>query len=312
MGTPALWAGFTIAVLLLLALDLWVFHRRGKHVSHRAAMISAGLQSAAYVGLSLAFDYWILRTHGSAPALNFFAGYVIEKSLSADNLLIFLLVFRAFGIEEEFQHRVLFWGVLGALVLRGLLIAMGAALLNRFAWTLYVFGAFLVVAGVRTLVKGHPKFNAEQNRALRWAGRLFPVATTDTGGDFFAVENDRRVITKLFLALLVIEAADLLFAVDSIPAVFGITRDPFLVYTSNVCAILGLRAFYTLLAGMLPLFRYLDSGIAAVLIFIGSKMLIEPWIHVPTYLSLAMVAAILTIAMIASKITERKANLSRA
>jgi tellurite resistance protein TerC len=275
-------------------------------------MISAGLQSAAYVALSLGFDYWILRTHGSAPALNFFAGYVIEKSLSADNLLVFLLVFRAFGIEEEFQHRVLFWGVLGALVLRGLLIAMGAALLNRFAWTLYVFGAFLVVAGVRTLVKGHPKFDAEQNRALRWAGRLFPVAKTDTGSNFFAVENGRRVITKLFLALLVIEAADLLFAVDSIPAVFGITRDPFLVYTSNVCAILGLRAFYTLLAGVLPLFRCLDSGIAAVLIFIGSKMLVDPWIHVPTYASLAVVAAILMIAVIASKIAERKASASRA
>jgi tellurite resistance protein TerC len=312
VGTPALWSGFTIAVLLLLTLDLWVFHGRAKHVSHRAAMVSAALQSAAYVALSLGFDYWILRTDGSGPALNFFAGYLIEKSLSADNLLVFLLVFRAFGIEEQFQHRVLFWGVLGAFVLRGLLIAMGAALLNRFAWTLYVFGAFLVVAGVRTLVRGHPKFDAQQNRVLRWAGRLFPVAKTEAGGNFFAIENGRCVITKLFVALLVIEAADLLFAVDSIPAVFGITRDPFLVYTSNVCAILGLRAFYTLLAGALPLFRFLDSGIAAVLIFIGSKMLIDPWIHVPTYLSLAIVAAILTIAVIASKIAERKASASHA
>jgi tellurite resistance protein TerC len=306
MGTPGLWTGFTLVVLLLLALDLWIFHRRTERVSMR----NAAFWSCAYVAMSLGFNYWILRTHGSAPALNFFAGYVVEKSLSADNLLVFLLVFRAFGVEEKFQHRILFWGLVGALVLRGLLIAMGAVLLNRFAWMLYFFGALLVFAGVRTLIRGQPKFDAQRNPVLRWAGRLFPVSQSNTGENFFVIENGRRMVTRLFLALLVIEAADLLFAVDSIPAVFGITRDPFLVYTSNVCAILGLRAFYTLLAGALPLFRFLDAGIGAVLIFIGSKMLIDPWVHVPTYVSLAVVAAILTVAVIASKLADRKAKPS--
>ena len=273
----------------------------------------AALWSAVCVALSLGLNYWILREHGSAPALSFFTGYVLEKSLSADNLQVFLLVFRAFGVQERFQHRVLFWGVLGALILRGLMVGVGAALVNRFAWILYLFGAFLVLAGIRTLVRGQPKFDPEKNRALRWASRLFPVAkTSDTGESFFVIENGRRAVTHLFLALVVIEVADLLFAVDSIPAVFGVTRDPFLVYSSNVCAILGLRAFYTLLAGILPLFRYLDAGIGAVLIFIGGKMLVEPWIHVPAYVSLAVVAALLTIAIVASLISGKRPEASHA
>jgi tellurite resistance protein TerC len=308
MGSPALWAGFTAGVLVFLALDLWVFHRNAETPS----MGRAALWSALCVALSMGFDYWILRAHGSAPALSFFTGYVLEESLSADNLLVFLLVFRAFGVQERFQHRVLFWGVLGALILRGLMVGVGAALVNRFAWILYIFGAFLVLAGIRTLVRGQPKFDPDNSRPLRWASKLFSVAQADTGQSFFAIENGRRVVTHLFLALVVIEVADLVFAVDSIPAVFSVTRDPFLVYTSNVCAILGLRAFYTLLAGVLPLFRYLDAGIGAVLIFIGGKMLLEPWIDVPTYVSLAVVAALLAIAIIASLIAGKDSEASHA
>jgi len=307
MGTPALWIGFNVVVVVLLALDLWVFHRH----AHRVSLGQAAFWSAFWVALSLGFNYWILRTYGSGPGLEFFTGYVVEKSLSVDNLFVFLLVFRSFGIEPRYQHRVLFWGVLGALVLRGLFVGAGAALVHRFEWFLYLFGVFLVFAGARTLFKGHPEFDPEQSSALRWMGSFLRIAKGDTGQKFFVVENGQRAVTRLFLALVVIDGADLIFALDSIPAIFGITQDPFLVYTSNVCAILGLRALYMLLAGVIPMFRYLDAGISAVLIFIGGKMLVEPWYHMPTHLALAVVAALLCMAVIASFIARRGSNAAR-
>ena len=254
----------------------------------------------------MAFGSWILRAHGKAAGIEFFTGYLIEKSLSLDNIFVFLLVFRALGVQPQFQHRVLFWGVVGALLLRGIMIAAGVALMHRFAWILFVFGAFLLYAGLHLLIRGHKEFRPEGNPLLRWARRIFPMAEGETGQRFFVVENGRTAVTSLFLALLVIEGADLLFALDSIPAVFGVTRDPFLVYTSNVCAILGLRSFYFLLAGALPLFRYLDAGISSVLIFIGAKMLAEPWLHVPTYLSLVVVSALLGTAVVASLLAARE------
>ena len=214
-------------------------------------------------------------------------------------------MFRALGVQPQFQHRVLFWGVVGALLLRGIMIAAGAALIHRFAWILLVFGAFLLYAGVHLLIRGHKNLRPEGNPLLRWARRIFPVAAGETGASFFVAENGRTAVTSLFLALLVIEGADLLFALDSIPAVFGVTRDPFIVYTSNVCAILGLRSFYFLLAGVLPLFRYLDAGISSVLIFIGAKMLAEPWLHVLTYVSLIIVSALLGTAVVASLFATR-------
>jgi len=296
MGTPALWIGFSAAVLALLALDLGVFNRHAHVVSLR----EAAFWSLLWVALSLTFGWWILRSHGSSAGLEFFTGYVIEKSLSLDNILVFLLVFRALGVQPQFQHRVLFWGVVGALVLRGIMIATGVGLIHRFSWILYVFGAFLLYAGVHLLIRGHKGFRPEGNPLLRWVRRIFPVAAGETGQHFFVVENGRTAVTSLFLALVVIEGADLLFALDSIPAVFGVTRDPFLVYSSNVCAILGLRSFYFLLAGVLPLFRYLDAGISSVLIFIGAKMLAEPWLHLPTSLSLIIVSALLGTAVVAS------------
>jgi tellurite resistance protein TerC len=301
MGTVALWLIFNTGVVAMLALDLGVFNRH----AHKLSLREAALWSVVWVAVSLGFNLWILKAHGAMPALDFFTGYLIEKSLSMDNIFVFLLVFRAFGIEPRFQHGVLFWGVLGALVMRGVMIGLGAALVRRFTWILYLFGAFLLVAGVRLLLRGHHDFHPERNPLLRWSRRIFPLAKGPTGQQFFVQENGRNAVTPLFLALLVLEGSDLLFAVDSIPAVFGITRDPFVVYTSNVCAVLGLRAFYFLLADALPYFRYLDAGLSAALVFIGGKMLAEPWLHLPTLLSLLIVGGLLGTAMMASLIVAR-------
>ena len=305
MGTPALWALFNIGVLSALALDLGVFHRR----AHRSSLSEAAVWSAVWVLFSLAFDLWIFESRGRAPALEFLTGYVVEKSLSLDNIFVFVLVFRAFGVGPPLQHRVLHWGVLGALVLRGTMIGIGTALVQRFAWILYPFGAILLISGVRLLWLGHRDFHLEQNPILRWARRVFPISP-NSHETFFIKENGHRMATSLFLALLVLEATDLIFAVDSIPAVFGITRDPFIVYTSNVCAILGLRAFYFLLAGALPYFRYLDAGISAVLIFMGGKMLAEPWLHLPTLQALGVISLILGVAIGASIFTAKRTNQS--
>ena len=307
MGTPALWIGFNTAVLALLLLDLGVFNRRAHVISLREATA----WSLLWVALSVGFGAWILHSRGSRPGAEFFTGYLIEKSLSVDNIFVFLLVFRSFGVETRQQHRVLFWGVFGALVTRGAMIAIGAALVQRFEWILYVFGAFLLYAGGHLLIRGHKNMHPERNPLLGWAQRIFPMAKGQTGEHFFTIENGRLAITPLFLALVVVEATDVIFAVDSIPAVFGVTRDPFLVYTSNVCAILGLRALYFLLAGVLPLFRYLDAGISSALIFIGAKMLAEPWFHLSTYLSLMIVAGLLATAVTASLIGGRRTEPSR-
>jgi tellurite resistance protein TerC len=304
MGTPTLWIAFNACVLALLALDLRVFQRR----PHAFSLREAAAWSAFWVSLALGFNVWILFAHGTTPAVEFLTGYLVEQSLSIDNLFVFLLVFRSFGIESKFQHRVLFWGVLGALIMRGTLIGIGTALLARFSWLLVALGALLVVAGVRMLFHGRPEPHPERNPILRWARAIFPVSHETASQRFFVRENGRRAVTTLFLALLMLEGADLIFALDSVPAVFGITRDPFLVYTSNVCAILGLRAFYVLLAGTLPLLRYINAGIAAVLIFIGGKMVADPWLHVPTGVSLAVVGTLLGIAIAASLLSARGAE----
>jgi tellurite resistance protein TerC len=305
MGTPTAWVAFNACVVVLFALDLLVINRRAEGMSLRKA---AGW-SALCVALSLGFDIWIRQTRGTGPALEFLTGYLVEQSLSLDNVLIFLLVFRAFNIATRLQHRVLSLGLLGALVLRGIMIGLGAALLVHFSWILYIFGGFLVLVGARMMFRrSQPQFRPEQNRIVQWARRFFPISESRSGQEFFVRERGRLVFTPLFLALVVIEGADVLFAVDSIPAVFGITRDAFLVYTSNICAIIGMRSFYFLIGGALPYFRYLDEGLSAVLIFIGAKMLAEPWIHVPTYVSLAVVAALLGLAMAASVVAGRQAK----
>ena len=297
MGTWTLWIAFHAGVALFLLLDLGLFHRR----AHTISLREAAIESTIWVALSVGFGLWIFVSHGRGPGLEFFTGYVIEKSLSVDNVFLFLLIFQFFRVEPRYQHRLLFWGVLGALVLRGTMIAVGTVLIHGFDWILYLFGAFLLYAGFK-LFGGHPSVNPENNPVLRWARKVFPMSQTGAGQKLFVQENGHWLVTPLFLVVLVLETTDLIFAVDSIPAVFGVTHDPFLVYSSNVCAILGLRAFYFLLAGILPYFRYLDKGLAVVLMLIGTKMLAEPWMHISTALSLILVCGVLVVAVIASVI----------
>lgn len=300
MGTWTLWIAFNASVALALALDLGLYHRRARAISVRAA----ALESAAWVALSLGFGIWVLFSHGRAAGLQFFTGYLIEKSLSVDNVFVFLVIFSYFHVEPRYQHRMLFWGVLGALVLRGALIGAGVILIERFAWILYLFGAFLIYAGVK-LFRAEHSIRPEKNPFVQWVHKLLPMARGDAGPRLFTRENGRWVATPLLLVVVVLETTDLVFAVDSIPAVFGVTRDPFIVYTSNACAILGLRAFYFLLAGVLPYFRHLDEGLAVVLMFIGAKMLAEPWLHISTEASLIVVAAIIGAAILWSVVGQK-------
>ncbi len=305
MASLALWIAFNACVIVILAVDLGLFHRKAHVITLREAAIS----SAIWVALSLSFNAWIFLAYGHQPGLEFLTAYLVEQSLSMDNIFVFLLVFRAFGIESRFQHRVLFWGVLGAILLRGSMIALGTVLIQRFEWILYLFGAFLLYVGGHLLIRGHEDFHPERNPLLRWARRTFPMAPAIEEQKFFVRQNGTLAMTPLFLTLLVIESSDLVFAVDSIPAVFGITRQPFLVYTSNICAILGLRSYYFLLSGALKLFRYLDDGVSAVLIFVGVKMLAERWVHIPPLISLGVIVGLLGLAMLASLFAARREKL---
>jgi tellurite resistance protein TerC len=304
MGTPALWIIFNAGVLLLLVLDLGVLNRRAHEVSIR----EAAAWSVFWVALAIGFNLWILHARGGEKALQFFTGYIIEQSMSVDNILIFILVFRAFGVESRYQHRVLFWGILGALILRGAMIGLGAALIRKFEWALYVFAAFLVVAAIRMLLRKETEPHPERSHLLRWTRKIFPVSGHFHGQKLWIREAGKLMATPLLLVLLVIEATDFVFALDSIPAVFGVSRDPFIVYSSNICAILGLRAFYFLLAGVLPAFRYLDEGLSVVLLFVGVKMLAVHWVQVPTGLTLGIIAAILAISILASIIAAHIEN----
>jgi tellurite resistance protein TerC len=295
MGTWTLWIAFNAAIALFLLLDLGLFHRGAHAISIRAAAI----ESAVWVALSVAFGFWIAAAHGHDPGLQFFTGYVIEKALSVDNVFVFILIFRYFRVDSRYQHRLLFWGVLGALAMRGAMIGAGTVLIQRFEWILYVFGAFLLYAGFKLFGADH-SVHPENNPLLGWVEKILPMSKSVAGPELFVKENGRWLATPLFLVVIVLETTDLVFATDSIPAVFGVTRDPFLVYTSNVCAILGLRAFYFLLAGILPYFQYLDEGLAVALMFIGAKMLAEPWVHISTGISLAVVGATIAVSILIS------------
>lgn len=296
MGTPLLWLEFNLFVLVAIALDLSVFHRR----PHKIILREALLWSLVWIGLSVLFGMGILRYSGRQAALEFFTGYLIEKALSVDNLFIFLIIFRTFSVNPQLQHRVLAWGILGALVMRGALIAMGTELIENYSWVLYLFGAFLVFAGVRTFFTKKENLHPEENFIFRFARKHLRVSREYHGERFFVTQIGKRLATPLFLVLLIVEITDVTLAVDSIPAVFGITHDPFLVYTSNVFAILGLRSMYFLLAGVLGRLRYLDAGLGGVLTFVGAKMLAERWVHVPVQNSLGVVGGILLVALVAS------------
>jgi tellurite resistance protein TerC len=301
VGTPLLWIVFNLLVLFLLALDLSIFHRRPRAVSFR----EAAAWSVFWVVVSLGFNLWIWRHYGSGPGLEFLTGYVIEKSLSVDNLFVFAMLFRYFAVEPRYEHRVLYWGILGAIVLRGVMIVAGVALIQHFAWVLYLFGAFIVYAGLKMLLRKDKAIHPEKNLVVRWVQKHLPLTKEYANERFFVRREGAWRATPLFLALLVLEAADLAFAVDSIPAIFAITRDPFIVYSSNVCAILGLRALYFLLAGALRYLRYLDVGLGAVLIFVGGKMLGEHCVTIPTHVSLLIVGAMLAVSVMASLLSTR-------
>jgi tellurite resistance protein TerC len=302
MGTPFLWLIFNLFVLAAIVLDLGVFHRRPHKMKTREAII----WTLVWVGLSLTFGRGVMHCSGSQRGLEFFTGYVIEKALSVDNLFLFLVIFRAFAVDEKIQHRILEWGILGALVMRGAMIAAGAELIERFGWVLYVFGAFLVLAGLHMLFAKKAEMHPEENRISRFAKRHLRVTREYSGSKFFVQDGGKLFATPLFVVLLIVEITDITMAVDSIPAVFGITRDPFIVYTSNVFAILGLRAMYFLLAGVLGRLRYLTAGLSFVLVFIGAKMIVEPWVHISVEISLGVVAAMLLVALAASLVVGPK------
>jgi tellurite resistance protein TerC len=304
MGTLSRWIFFNIFVLVAVALDLGAFHRR----PHKIGLREAAIWSAAWVALSILFGVGVFWFLGRQPALEFFTGYLIEKALSIDNLFLFLVIFRAFSVDERVQHRLLAWGVLGALVMRGIMIAMGAALVARFSWIMYVFGAFLVYAGIHMLLIRTRETHPEQNKIFQLASKHLRVTHQYHGEKFFVRANKQLFATPLFLVLLVVEITDITLAVDSIPAIFGITHDAFIVYTSNVFAILGLRAIYFLLAGALRRLRYLTVGLSGVLVFIGAKMIVEPWVHVPVHISLGVVAGILLVALIVSLMSPEPAT----
>ncbi len=296
VGTPALWIGFTLFVLAMLALDLGVFHRKAHEVRTREALI----WTAVWVALALLFNAGVWHWFGPVKALEFLTGYVIEKALSVDNIFVFIVIFTYFSVPAALQHRVLFWGIVGALIMRAIFIVLGAALLQTFHWVIYLFGGFLVVTGVKLLIHRDEEIHPERNPVLRLFRRAIPSVSEYRGAAFLVKESGRLHATPLLLVLVTIEATDLVFAVDSIPAIFAITSDPFIVYTSNIFAILGLRALYFALAGMMDQFHYLKVGLALVLVFVGVKMLIVDLYKIPIALSLAVVAALLGGAVVAS------------
>lgn len=311
-GTIWLWIGFNLFVLALLAIDLGIFHRK----SHAVSIKEATIWSIVWISLSLLFNlglyffwdkisYESTYTNGEA-ALAFLTGYLIEKSLSVDNIFVFVLLFTFFSVPAAYQHRVLFWGIIGALIMRGTLIGVGAALLKEFHWIIYVFGAFLIYTGFRMASHKETELNPDQNLLLRIFRRIFPVTETYEGDKFFVRRAGRLLATPLFIVLLVVESTDLVFAVDSIPAIFAVTENPFIVYTSNVFAILGLRSLYFLLAGVVDKFHYLKLGLSVVLVFVGIKMVIVDLYKIPIGLSLGVIATILTTSIVASLIRSRR------
>jgi len=307
MHTSLHWIAFNLFVVIAVALDLGVFHRK----AHKIAMREALLWSFAWIALALTFGLVLLYFNGRQPALEFLTGYVVEKALSVDNLFVFLVVFRVFAVKDEYQQRVLGYGILGALILRGAMIAAGTALIEHFSWIMYVFGAFIVLVGIHMLIARHEVSDPQKNFLVRYFSKHLRLTKEYSGEKFFTRLNGQLFATPLFLVLLVVEITDVTFAVDSIPAVFGITRDPFIVFTSNVFAILGLRALYFLLAAVLEKLQYLKIGLALVLIFVGAKMIAEPWLKISVELSLAIVLGMLSLTVLFSLLAKKNTTESK-
>ena len=305
IGTPTLWIGFTVFVLAMMALDLGVFHRKEHVISAREAVV----WTVVWIGLAMLFNVGIYHWFGTERALEFLTGYLIEKALSIDNLFVFLLLFSYFAVPPILQHRVLFWGVFGALVMRAGFIFAGTALIRQFHWVTYVFGAFLVVTGIKLLFQSEGEVHPEKNPVLRLFRRVVPLVSNYRGPRFMVKEGGRWFATPLFSVLVVVEATDVIFAVDSIPAIFAITTDPFIVFTSNIFAILGLRTLYFLLAGMLDKFHYLNIGLGLVLAFVGVKMLVAGTYEIPIVASLCVVGGLLAGSVVASIVHRPKRML---
>ena len=298
-----LWVGFNVFVLAMLALDLGVFHRKAHVVSLKESLT----WTVVWVGLALAFNAGVWHYAGSTKALEFFTGYLIEKSLSVDNVFVFALLFSYFAVPPLYQHKVLFWGILGALIMRAIMIVAGAALITKFAWIIYIFGGFLILTGIKMIVKREEEIHPERNPVVKWFKKLMPVTPEYRGDKFFVRENGIRMATPLFVVLLLVEMSDLIFAVDSIPAIFAVTKDPFIVYTSNVFAILGLRSLYFALAGVMDKFHYLKIGLGVVLTFVGVKMILAHTVwKIDTLVSLSVIVAILTTSVVCSLLKPKK------
>ena len=303
VGNPWLWAGFLAVIITLLSLDLGIFHKKDRIITAREAMSWV----VVWMTLAVLFSGFVWWRFGATRAGEYLTGWLIEQSLSVDNLFVFVLVFATFRIPGHLQHRVLYWGILTALVLRGAMILAGTALLQRFHWLIYVFGAFLLFTGAKLLVvKEEEAPHLEQSLAFRVLRRVVPATSQLHGNHFFVVERGRRVATPLFLCLGLIEISDVIFALDSVPAIFGVTLDPFIVFTSNIFAILGLRSLYFAIASLIGRFAYLKVGLSFVLIFIGVKMTISHWVHIGAFTSLAVVVALLGTSVIFSIVKTRK------
>jgi tellurite resistance protein TerC len=300
------WIFFNVFVLVMLAIDLGVFNRKAHEVKIKEALIWSGVWIALALAFNLGLYYYYTPPEGytsAESALQFLTGYVIEKSLSVDNIFVFVLIFTYFKVPAIYQHKVLFWGIIGALIMRAIFIFAGVALINQFAWIIYVFGGFLVFTGIKLLVQKEKEIHPEKNPLIRLFKRFFRVTESYEGGKFFTIQNSRKVATPLFIVLIMIETTDLIFAVDSIPAILAVTQDPFIVYSSNVFAILGLRSLYFALAGLVKLFRYLQYGLAAILILVGSKMIVNHFYAakiISTELSLILIITILAASIVTS------------
>lgn len=300
------WIGFLVFVLLMLALDLGVFNRKSHVVSIKEALIWSGV----WIMLAMAFNVLVYINLGHEKAFQFFTGYVIEKALSVDNLFVFILVFGYFHVQLQYQHKILFWGVLGALVMRAIFIGAGVALIHSFSWIMYVFGAFLIYTGFKMMFTEDKQIEPDKNPVVKLFKRYFPVTDQRQGSAFFVKQAGKYVATPLFIVLIVVEVTDLVFAVDSIPAILAITDDPYIVFTSNVFAILGLRSLYFALAGLMQYFTYLKYGLALILAFVGAKMCIshyfEPQEVISIQMSLLVILGILTISIVASLLFKKK------
>lgn len=307
--TLGLWIGFNVFVLAMLALDLGVFHRKSHVVTFKESIT----WTVVWIVLAMVFNLGIWHYSGSQKAVQFFTGYVIEKSLSVDNVFVFALLFSYFAVPPQNQHKVLFWGILGALIMRAVMIAAGAVLITKFSWIIYVFGAFLILTGIKMIVKREEEIHPERNPVVRWFKNLMPVTPDYRGDKFFVRENGVRMATPLFVVLLLVEISDLIFAVDSIPAIFAVTTDPFIVYTSNVFAILGLRSLYFALAGVMDKFHYLKIGLGVVLSFVGVKMILAhtAW-KIDTLVSLGVIVLILAASVVLSLVRPKKASILKA